>query len=70
VDAATRQILKEAIAEVRGNSNRKWGVAIVAFGVGLLVGLFFGSYWNESHQPQPDDEGFVNRRAPTITTRA
>jgi hypothetical protein len=63
VDAATNQVLKEAIAEVRGQSNRKWAVALVAFGAGILVGLFFGSCWNESqHSEDDDDDGFRGTR--------
>lgn len=63
MDAATKQVLKEAIAEVRGQSNRKWAVALVAFGVGNVVGLFFGSYWNESQHSEDEDQGFQSTRA-------
>ena len=33
-------------------------VALVAFGIGVGLGLFFGAYWNESQQPERDDENW------------
>jgi len=32
-------VVQEAIDEVRGTSNKKWGVAVVAFAIGMIVAV-------------------------------